>query len=117
MDLNHYRDVCHNASVDRGWWVMPGKEIDEYVFGTKIALIHTELAEMTEGLRKGLPDDHISHRSMEEVEAADVLIRLFDYAGARGLDLEGAFRDKMAYNAKRADHSAAARTAAGGKKF
>ncbi len=34
-----------------------------------------------------------------EVELADTLIRIFDYAGGFGYDLQGAYREKMAYNA------------------
>lgn len=53
---------------------------------------------------------------MAEVELADTLARIFDYAGAFGYDLEGAFREKMAFNASRADHAAeTAKIAAQGK--
>ena len=45
------------------------------------------------------------------------LIRIFDYAGAYGYDLAGAVCDKLAYNAKRADHKPQARLEAGGKKW
>ncbi len=54
---------------------------------------------------------------MEEVELVDTLIRIFDYAGGFGLDLQGAFEEKMAYNASRIDHTHEARRSNGGKKF
>ncbi len=39
-----------------------------------------------EGERKDLMDDKLPHRKMAEVELADALIRIFDYAGAYGYD-------------------------------
>jgi hypothetical protein len=45
------------------------------------------------------------------------LWRLFDYAGAYGFDLDGAVREKLVFNATRADHSREARLAPGGKAF
>jgi len=62
-------------------------------------------------------DDHIPNRRMAEVELVDTIIRILDYAGAFGYDLQGAFDDKMAYNASRADHTHAARQSANGKQF
>ena len=70
-----------------------------------------------EGERKGLMDDKLPHRRMAEVELADALIRIFDYAGAFGYDLQGAFDEKMAFNAVREDHKHEARGIAGGKKW
>jgi len=43
-----------------------------------------------EGVRKDIPDDKLPHRPMEEVELADALIRIFDYAAAYDLDIQGA---------------------------
>jgi len=54
---------------------------------------------------------------MEEVELADAMIRIMDYAGWRGFDLAGAMSDKLHYNLHRADHKPEARAAEGGKKF
>jgi hypothetical protein len=45
------------------------------------------------------------------------LIRIFDIGAGLGLDLGGAYADKMRYNATRYDHTHEARRAVGGKKF
>lgn len=67
----------------------------------RIALIHSELSEMVEGIRKDAMDDKLPHRKMEEVELADTLIRMEDYAGTYNLDLGGAREEKEAYNSGR----------------
>lgn len=85
--------------------------------GLKIALIHSELSEMLEGARKNVMDEHLPTRHSEEVEAADVFIRLMDYCGWRQLDIAAAVAEKLRYNMTRKDHTNAARLAAGGKKF
>lgn len=115
-ELNLFVKQIHAESAAAGWWDVPYAHTAEFN-ACKIALIHSEVSEMLEGLRKGLKDDHLPHRSMEEVEAADVFIRLADYCGRRGLDLGGAVIEKLAYNKKRADHKPEARAGAGGKKF
>lgn len=80
-------------------------------------LIVSEVAECMEGERKDLMDTHLTHRKMAEVELADILIRVFDYAAGFGYDLDGAFKEKMEYNAQREDHKEEARLAANGKKW
>lgn len=130
--LIHY---CHGASVAAGWW--HGPELgnsptlrvdyraalqDRTRFGLaltaeKLCLIHSEVSEAMEGVRKDLPDDKLPHRKMIEVELADAVIRIADLAGALGLDLGGAITEKLAFNAVRPDHKAEARAAAGGKAF
>lgn len=67
----------------------------------KIALIHSELGEMTEGVRKPHPDEHCPAFTSEEIELADALIRAFDYAGAFRLRLGEAVLAKMEYNKSR----------------
>lgn len=175
-----------------GWW----DDLDRCPFQT-LQLVNTEIAEATEGDRKGLMDDHLPHRKMAEVELADTMIRALDFAGRYGwrfsprltvdrdsylgtfvhmvtghttmavkhlgltgincllasklwgneihdmghrilrqpveydflidmcltvaeayhFDIEGAIREKLAYNAKRADHKRENRTLSGGKTY
>lgn len=114
--IDQWENEIHSNAVEAGWWP-EGSKNDLAFCGAKIALIHSEVSEMLEGLRKGLHDDHLPDRMMEEVEAADVFIRLLDYCGARNIDLAGAVIEKLEYNKRRADHKQEARQAAGGKKF
>lgn len=116
MDLNDYARESH-ADNDK-WWRDPatGERIQRNK-GELLCLIHSEISEAMEGERKGLMDDKLPHRRMAEVELVDAMIRIFDYAGAHGYDLEGAYQEKRAYNAQRADHNHEARLAAGGKKW
>ncbi len=116
MNLNDYASECHAANEK--WWI----NIDTGALlirnkGELLMLIVSEIAEAMEGERKNLMDDKLPHRHMAEVELADALIRIFDYAGAYGYDLQGAYEEKMAFNATREDHKHEARRLSGGKKW
>lgn len=111
--------ACHQASVDGGWWndLRTGEDLHgRRNRGEMLMLIVSEVAEAMEGERKNRMDNHLPHRKMAEVELADALIRIFDYAGAHGYDLGAAVIEKMAYNAQRADHKPENRRN-GGKQF
>lgn len=110
------REIYAN-NVKAGWFTNPvtRRRVDPDPL-QKLMLMVTEISEAAEGVRKDLMDDKLPHRKMEEVELADVLVRLFEYAGWRDLDVGGAFVEKIAYNASRADHKIENRAAAGGKK-
>ena len=114
--LNDYAAECHRANMR--WWIsmVDGNKLSRNK-GELLMLMVSEIAEAMEGERKDLMDDKLPHRKMAEVELADCLIRIFDYAGAFGYDLEGAYQEKMKYNAQREDHKHEARQLAGGKKW
>lgn len=114
--LNTLARECRAANEQ--WWRDPrtGEKIQRNK-GELLMLMVSEISEAMEGERKNLMDDHLPHRKMVEVELADVLIRVFDYAGEYGFDLDGAVAEKRAYNARRADHKAEARLRADGKQW
>ena len=114
--INMLAEDVHKANAK--WWIdiKTGDPLDRNV-GELLCLVHSEISEAMEGHRKGLMDDKLPHRSMLEVELADAVIRIFDIAAGRGLDLGGAYVEKMKYNSTRKDHTIESRLAEGGKKF
>lgn len=109
--LDLLQQTCYRLSKDAGWHDNPRED------GTMIALIHSEISEALEGIRKNLNDDHLTSRKMVEVELADAVIRIMDYAGSRGLDVAGALVEKLEYNLNRSDHKRENRAKDNGKKF
>ncbi len=114
--LDNLIQGAHQAN--RKWWLDPhtGAEITVNV-AEKLALIHSEISEALEAHRKDLMDDKLPHRKGLEVELADAVIRIFDLAGGLGLDLAGAYIEKMDYNATREDHKYENRVKPGGKLY
>lgn len=104
--INALMDKVHQTAKDKGWWDKPRNN------GEMIALMHSELSEALEYLRNDSdePSDHIPDFTGVEEELADALIRIFDFAAGRGLDLGGALEAKIAFNKERAFRH-------GGKKF
>ena len=94
----------HQTAKEKGWW---DKERND---GEMIALMHSELSEALEFVRNGGNDDKLTNRNGVEVELADTIIRIKDYAHARNLDVAGAIIEKMAFNKTRSHKH-------GGKKF
>ncbi|AMR58033.1 hypothetical protein vB_PsyM_KIL5_0142 [Pseudomonas phage vB_PsyM_KIL5] len=119
--LKQLQAIIYNGNVQMGWWknittgeVHPKGDVTLQL--SKLALVHSEVSEAVEGVRKGLMDDHLKERPMAEVEAADAMIRLWDLAGHEGWDLAGAIIEKLYYNSSRLDHKLESRLADGGKK-
>lgn len=109
--LNALQDEIHADNVKAGWWR------EDSNLAEKLCLIHSEVSEAMEGLRKDLMDDHLPHRKMMEVELTDAVIRILDLAGRMGYKIGDALMEKRAYNAQRADHKLENRAKDGGKKF
>jgi len=106
------------VAVESGWWsTLNTKEDLERNEGEMLCLMHSELSEAMEGLRKNLMDDHLSNRPMAEVELADCIIRILDFSGAKGYDIGGAVMEKLQYNTQRADHKPENRAKDNGKSF
>lgn len=116
--LTEFSLICHQLSVNAGWYQDPktGEMIQRNV-PEMLALIHSEVSEALEGVRKNKVDDHLPHRLSAEVEAGDAVIRLGDLTGCLGFDIGAAIYEKLVYNASRSDHTLAARAADGGKAF
>lgn len=116
--LNECIRMVSDTSKNAGWYNDPiTGEPKVRNFGEVIALMHSELSEALEADRKDLKDDKLPHRSGVEVELADCIIRIFDTAGAQGLDLATAILEKDGYNRSRDDHKLENRAIQGGKKY
>jgi hypothetical protein len=88
--------AIHENAKAKGWWETDRND------GELIALCHSELSEMLEGLRFGNPESgKVRGFTSAEEEAADVVIRLMDMCERRGWDLAGAILAKMEFNAGR----------------
>ncbi|CAM7036283.1 hypothetical protein ACOJ84_001631 [Morganella morganii] len=79
MEIKQLQQQIHQQNVDAGWW-------DSYRSDAAlINLMHSEISEALEGLRKGLMDNHLPQYEMALVELADCVIRCLDWLGYKKL--------------------------------
>lgn len=91
-EFNKIQKITHQTSVEHGFDELGNA-------GEKIALIHGELSEGLEFLRKGNgPSDKIPEFLGIEEELADAVIRIMNFAEARKLRLAEAIVAKNQYN-------------------
>lgn len=110
----------HATAVEHGWWaprsvrVTQVERLDggeprmitgDFIVDVphnqpeRLALMHSEISEVLEGLRAdNPPDKHCPQHTSVEIELADVIIRIMDFAQFYGYDVAGAIVDKAAIN-------------------
>lgn len=82
--------ILHETAIEKGFWDSP-KNFD--VFGNKLALVHSEVTEVLEAIRKNKGSEEI----VEEI--SDILIRTLDfYAAMRNAGFVTHSLDEILFN-------------------
>jgi NTP pyrophosphatase (non-canonical NTP hydrolase) len=94
--LNELAEAVHAQAVKSGFYDDPVE------FGTRIALIHSELSEALEAHLDGWAlDGKLPAFSSVAIELADVIIRTLDLAAYCNIKIGDAISAKIAYNKTR----------------
>ena len=103
LTISRLVHTAHDAAKAKGWHDGADPDSPTQVLAW-LALLHSEVSEAVEDVRRGMLAEGVREDGKPvglPSELADVAIRLADTCGAMGIDLEGAIRRKMAFNATR----------------
>ena len=103
MTIDELIREAHKTAQEKGWWSQDERPVLMQL-PEKIALMHSELSEALEEYRGGRSAYWETAEGKPEgigVELADCIIRIADYCGALGIDLERCLAKKLAYNKTR----------------
>lgn len=95
IGLDAMGEAIHHNAMEKGFWPIGRSR------GEAIALIHSEISEALEGVRKPKQDDHCPEFTSEVIEMADAMIRIIDYCEGYGLPLGEALVAKHNFNLTR----------------
>lgn len=99
-NLKELAKEIHDNAVEHGWWDDPRS------FPEVLALVHSEISEALEEYRNGreFTEIYYSAKAQPEgipVELADAIIRILDFCGYAGIDMDAAITEKHEYNLMR----------------
>ena len=104
MRINETVKGVHATAKKKGWWDRERDPLELHM------LMVSEIAEATEAVRRGYPAAFKFNQPLESedgkpegeaIELIDCVIRIMDYFGHMGWDMERLLKWKMAYNKTR----------------